>query len=34
VNLQVPANVPVGDAVPVTLSVGGATSNQVTMAVQ
>jgi len=34
VNLQVPANVPVGDAIPVTLSVGGATSNQVTMAVQ
>jgi uncharacterized protein (TIGR03437 family) len=34
VNVQVPANVPVGDAVPVALSVGGVPSNQVTMAVQ
>ena len=34
VNVQVPANAPVGDAVPVALSVGGAASNQVTMAVQ
>ena len=34
VNVQVPANAPVGDAVPVALSVGGVASNQVTMAVQ
>jgi len=34
VNVQVPANAPVGDAVPVALSVGGAASNQVTIAVQ
>jgi uncharacterized protein (TIGR03437 family) len=34
VNVQVPANAPVGDAVPVALSVGGAVSNQVTIAVQ
>ena len=34
VNVQVPANAPVGDAVPVLVSVGGAVSNQVTMAVQ
>jgi uncharacterized protein (TIGR03437 family) len=34
VNVQVPANAPVGDAVPVSLSVGGAASNQVTMAVE
>ena len=34
VNVQVPANAPVGDAVPVALSVGDAASNQVTMAVQ
>jgi uncharacterized protein (TIGR03437 family) len=34
VNVQVPANAPTGDAVPVTLSVGGAVSNQVTIAVQ
>jgi uncharacterized protein (TIGR03437 family) len=34
VNVQVPANAPVGDTVPVALSVGGVTSNQVTMAVQ
>jgi uncharacterized protein (TIGR03437 family) len=32
--VQVPANAPVGDAVPVALSVGGAVSNQVTIAVQ
>ncbi len=34
VNVQIPADAPVGDAVPVTLSVGGVTSNQVTIAVQ
>jgi len=34
VNVQVPANAPVGDAVSVALSVGGITSNQVTIAVQ
>jgi uncharacterized protein (TIGR03437 family) len=34
VNAQVPANAPVGDAIPVALSVGGAASNQVTMAVE
>jgi uncharacterized protein (TIGR03437 family) len=34
VNVQVPANAPAGDAVPVSLSVGGVASNQVTMAVQ
>jgi uncharacterized protein (TIGR03437 family) len=34
VNVQVPANAPVGDAVPVALSMGGVASNQVTMAVQ
>jgi uncharacterized protein (TIGR03437 family) len=34
VNAQVPANAQVGDAVPVVLSVGGAVSNTVTMAVQ
>jgi len=34
VNVQVPANAPAGDAVPVTLSVGGVASNQVTMAVE
>jgi uncharacterized protein (TIGR03437 family) len=34
VNVQVPANAPVGDAVPVALSVSGVASNQVTMAVQ
>ena len=34
VNVQVPANAPVGDAIPVALSVGGVASNQVTMAVQ
>jgi len=34
VNVEVPPNAPVGDAVPVVVSVGGVTSNQVTMAVQ
>ena len=34
VNVQVPANAPAGDAVPVSLSVGGVASNQVTMAVE
>jgi len=34
VNVQVPANAPVGDAVAVALSVGGVASNQVTIAVQ
>jgi uncharacterized protein (TIGR03437 family) len=34
VNVEVPPNAPVSDAVPVVVSVGGVTSNQVTMAVQ
>ena len=34
VNVQVPANAPVGDAVPVALRVGGMAANQVTMAVE
>src|ERR1035438_9199565 len=34
VNVQVPANAPVGDAVPVALRVGGVAANQVTMAVE
>jgi uncharacterized protein (TIGR03437 family) len=34
VNVQVPANAPAGNAVPVTLSVGGVAANQVTMAVE
>jgi uncharacterized protein (TIGR03437 family) len=34
VNVQVPANCPTGDAVPVALSVEGVSSNQVTIAVQ
>jgi uncharacterized protein (TIGR03437 family) len=34
VNVQVPTNVPAGDAIPVALSVDGVGSNQVTMAVQ
>lgn len=34
VNVQVPANAPVGDAVPLVLSVGGVVSNPVTMAIQ
>ncbi len=34
VNVQVPANAPVGDAVPVVLTIGGVASNTVTMAVQ
>ena len=34
VNEQVPANAPVGGAVPVALSVGGVAANQVTMAVE
>ena len=34
VNVQVPADAPAGDAVPLTLSIGGVTSNTVTIAVQ
>jgi uncharacterized protein (TIGR03437 family) len=34
VNVLVPANAPVGDAVPVVIGVGGLSSNQVTMAVR
>ena len=34
VNVLVPANAPTGDAVPVVLSIGGATSNTVQIAVQ
>ncbi len=34
VNVQVPAGAPVGDAVPVVLTIGGVASNTVTMAVQ
>jgi uncharacterized protein (TIGR03437 family) len=34
VNVLVPANAPVGDAIPVALSVGGVTANQVTISVQ
>jgi uncharacterized protein (TIGR03437 family) len=34
VNVQVPADAPIGDAVPVALSIGGASSNVVTIAVQ
>jgi uncharacterized protein (TIGR03437 family) len=34
VNAQVPANAPTGDAVPVVLTIGAATSNAVTIAVQ
>jgi beta-glucosidase len=34
VNVQVPATAPAGDAVPLALSIGGATSNTVTMAVR
>jgi uncharacterized protein (TIGR03437 family) len=34
VNVQVPANAPSGSAVPLTITVGGVTSNAVTVAVQ
>ena len=34
VNVEVPAGAPVGDAVPVTLSIGGVTSNTVTIAIE
>ncbi len=34
VNVEVPANAPTGSAVPVVLTIGGATSNTVTLAVQ
>jgi uncharacterized protein (TIGR03437 family) len=34
VNVQVPAGTPSGDSVPVTLNIGGAASNTVTLAVQ
>jgi uncharacterized protein (TIGR03437 family) len=34
VNIQIPANAPAGDAVPVALSIGGASSNTVTIAIQ
>jgi uncharacterized protein (TIGR03437 family) len=33
VNVQVPSNAPIGSAVPLTISVGGKTSNQVTVAI-
>jgi uncharacterized protein (TIGR03437 family) len=34
VNVQVPSGTPAGSAVPVILSIGGVTSNTVTIAVQ
>ena len=34
VNVTVPDNAPMGDAVPVILNIGGATSNTVTIAVR
>ena len=34
VNVQVPENAPAGDAVPVVLTIGGISSNTVTIAVQ
>ena len=34
VNVQIPATAPTGDAVPIALSVGGAASNQVTIAIR
>ena len=34
VNAQVPANAPTGNAVPVVLTIGGVSSNTVTIAVQ
>jgi uncharacterized protein (TIGR03437 family) len=34
VNVEVPATSPVGEAVPVVLSIGGAASNSVSIAVQ
>ena len=34
VNVQIPPDAPTGDAVPLTLSVGGISSNSVTIAVQ
>ncbi len=34
INVSIPANAPTGSAVPLTLSIGGATSNTVTIAVQ
>lgn len=34
VNVQVPSNAPVGSAVPVVLTIGGASSNTVTLAIQ
>jgi len=34
VNVQIPDTAPSGDAVPVILSIGGATANTVTIAVQ
>ena len=34
VNVQVPSNTPTGDAVEVVLTIGGVTSNTVTIAVQ
>ncbi len=33
VNVEVPANAPVGDAIPVVLTIGGVTANTVTVAV-
>jgi len=34
VNVQIPANVPVGASVPVVLTIGGAASQTVTIAIQ
>jgi uncharacterized protein (TIGR03437 family) len=34
INAQVPANAPTGDVMPVVISIGGANSNTVTIAVQ
>jgi uncharacterized protein (TIGR03437 family) len=34
INLQVPANAPIGDAVPMIIVVGGSNSNSVSIAVQ
>ncbi|MGH9785338.1 MAG: hypothetical protein ACRD88_14245, partial [Terriglobia bacterium] len=34
INVEVPANAPTGNAIPVVLSIGGVTSNTVTIAVQ
>jgi uncharacterized protein (TIGR03437 family) len=34
INLQVPANAPIGEAVPVIITIGAGTSNTATIAVQ